>query len=141
MRSGSLRQIAGPVGVQAVPVDGLRAGQFIEVLVGRDGIENVEAHAADRGKSLAGGKSHGTIEQKLVHRMSLGVRNEKSRVAVIRRDGSANYSRFSERTEERIETGLESGIYRSLERPSTYLPQIFHKAPVSEIVGHYYARG
>jgi hypothetical protein len=67
MQSGTLGQIARTLGVEAVPVDGSRPGQFIEILVGCGGVEDAEAPAADGGKGLAGSESYGTFEKRLGH--------------------------------------------------------------------------
>ena len=50
MTAGTLRQEGRTIRVQAVPIDGSRTGQFIEIVVRAGGIKDVEAHAADGGK-------------------------------------------------------------------------------------------
>ena len=56
--------------VQSVPVDGLRARQSIEILLGRGVTNDTEAHAADRAERFAGGTGHRTVELRLSHEHS-----------------------------------------------------------------------
>jgi len=62
MQAGSLRQIAGPVGVHPIPVDDSRFGKFIEFVVRAGGIKDAETHATDGGKCFASSKSYGPFE-------------------------------------------------------------------------------
>jgi len=63
MQAGSLGQIARTLGVEPVPVDGSRTGQFIEILVAGGGVQDAETPAADRGKGFAGSQGYGPFEQ------------------------------------------------------------------------------
>ena len=58
----TLRQEAGALGAECVPVDGLRPKEGIEVIVDLDRTYEFEAHAADRSDGLAGGLGRGTCK-------------------------------------------------------------------------------
>lgn len=66
MQAGSLRQISRALRVEPVPVDGLRPGQFIAVILNHR-IKDAEAPAADRSKRFAGSTGYGTVELRLGH--------------------------------------------------------------------------